>query len=102
MSCEALTNYNFCTIAGKTVFRRDLILDEATQEYEIFIEISGVKFQEQHSVESGHMVRVDATTWGWKERKETLSPGTYDYRIIYKFQDVERTIGKGTITVKKR
>lgn len=100
MSCELLKNYDFCTITGQTVFARDLILDEATADYDLVVNISSMNFKTQHSVESLHLNRKNDTTWEWKERTEDLKPGSYDYRIIYTVGEVKRTIGQGTINVK--
>lgn len=102
MSCEIIKEYDFCTIAGNTVFAKDFKIDEATADWKLEFNISSLKINKVWSVENGELERVDDQTWKIKEYTETLTPAIYDYSMTYIVGDIRRTILKGKITVKSK
>ena len=102
MSCELIKEYDFCTIAGNTVFAKDFKIDEATEDWDLEFNISSQKIKVVWNVENGKLERVDNQTWKIKEYIETFTPAIYDFTMTYIVGDIRRTILKGRITVKSK
>lgn len=93
--CQVNT-HDFCCIHGDTQFSKEFIIDEATDEWDLALNIYSVFGVLMNRVD---LRRVNTTTWQWEQHSVKLPVGNYKYTLCYHFREIERMILKGNIIV---